>query len=658
MANSTVGQWPIVDQWLHQENLDVSYKQFIQNHLPQLLAEIRQAMDRKPFVVGVYGPQGSGKSTLAACLKMLLSSFGLTAVVVSIDDFYQTALERAELAKSIHPMLNTRGVPGTHDIALGLEVFNSLIAGQPTAIPKFLKAFDDRAPQAQWPMQIEPVDIIIFEGWFVGLDDCLTEAFLQHPEPLNDLEAQQDAHGHWRNYIAKSIAAYQDWFATIDWLIGFEVPSFQAVFDWRWQQELKLQSKTPNASQTKLMNQAEINLFIQHFERITAIAQANILPQAQAVLRLDNQQQLIKADYTKGLYRNKSRQSIDLSQHIKPQLPLIIATDLDGTLLGHEDYSFAGAPAIFAQFAQAGIPIIINTSKTYAEVNQWQQTLGSCDPVIVENGGAIVFSTDEYAHYMQPATQAYLKTYISAGLLVQAEGVVQLTLGRDRQSINQVLDHLVQTFDFKFQRMRDWSTAQISQITGLSLDQAAKAQVRYTAEALHWLDASQEDVELFRLALQTHGLRLVKGGRFYHVMGNQDKATALKLLVDLIVLKNNHNQINNQINNKNNNQASQPNSLAQNTALLNTQQLTHIKRPYVIALGDNHNDQGMLNQADLACVMPNQQAASGSLRNPLDVSAQPNVYYPQQAAPKGWVATMTLIATYNLERELTISREI
>ena len=70
-------------------------------------------------MVGLTGPQGSGKSTLAAKLPPLLAARGLRSAVLALDDLYLTHAERRRLAADIHPLLATRGVPGTHDVALG-----------------------------------------------------------------------------------------------------------------------------------------------------------------------------------------------------------------------------------------------------------------------------------------------------------------------------------------------------------------------------------------------------------------------------------------------------------------------------------------------------------------------------------------------------------
>ncbi|HEX4847424.1 MAG TPA: kinase, partial [Novosphingobium sp.] len=103
------------------------------------------------FVLGLSGSQGSGKTTLVAGLEQALEAQGLRVARLSLDDLYLTRAERIALGQSVHPLLATRGVPGTHDVALGLEVIAALERGKAAALPRFDKGRDDRADPATWP---------------------------------------------------------------------------------------------------------------------------------------------------------------------------------------------------------------------------------------------------------------------------------------------------------------------------------------------------------------------------------------------------------------------------------------------------------------------------------------------------------------------------
>ena len=104
----------------------------------------------RPLVVGLCGAQGSGKSTLAKALARHFGDRSVSTAIISIDDLYYRRRERDALARRVHPLMRTRGVPGTHDVALGLAVFASIDAGAATSLPWLDKAINDRLPPTDW----------------------------------------------------------------------------------------------------------------------------------------------------------------------------------------------------------------------------------------------------------------------------------------------------------------------------------------------------------------------------------------------------------------------------------------------------------------------------------------------------------------------------
>jgi len=225
------------------------------------------------LVVGVNGAQGTGKSTLASFLAAILQQdFQLRAAEISIDDLYLDKLARLELAARVHPMLAVRGVPGTHDVDLGVQVLTDLARARRddiTAIPRFDKAHDDRCPVSGWSSFAGRADVIILEGWCVGAMPQPDEALIV---PVNTLELQRDANCTWRRYVNRQLAGpYAAFFGLLDLLVMIRAPSFSCVYDWRLLQEDKLRQNRlcQGLDVASVMDPGQIREFIMFYERLT-----------------------------------------------------------------------------------------------------------------------------------------------------------------------------------------------------------------------------------------------------------------------------------------------------------------------------------------------------------------------------------------------------
>jgi len=238
-----------------------------------------------PFVLGLCGAQGSGKSTLSAALARRLGAAGIKTAILSIDDLYMTARDRRALALEVHPALRSRGVPGTHDIALGLAAIDALDRGCSATLPRFDKARDDRMPESSWETVSPDCAVLILEGWCVGATPQ-TAAALE--TPTNAFERVEDPDGIWRTYANQALGGdYQRLFDRIDFLILLAAPRFEIVQAWRLQQEHELRARVgPGAS--SVMSDAEIVRFIQLFERLTRHILDAMPDRADMVVPLDD----------------------------------------------------------------------------------------------------------------------------------------------------------------------------------------------------------------------------------------------------------------------------------------------------------------------------------------------------------------------------------
>ncbi|WP_340264632.1 kinase [Sphingobium mellinum] len=233
-------------------------------------------------VLGLCGAQGSGKSTLAAGLKQGFERSGVPTALLSIDDLYRTRAEREALARTVHPLLRTRGVPGTHDIAIGIDAIARLDRGEPALLPRFDKGADDRLPESGWQRAEAGTRLLLLEGWCVGARPQQAAALA---EPINALEREEDAQGVWRHFANDALAgSYQALFGRIDRLVLLAAPSFDVVLRWRAEQEEALRRSVPGGD--GVMTDAALARFVQHYERLTRHILAEMPGRADLVIEL------------------------------------------------------------------------------------------------------------------------------------------------------------------------------------------------------------------------------------------------------------------------------------------------------------------------------------------------------------------------------------
>jgi mannosyl-3-phosphoglycerate phosphatase len=260
-----------------------------------------------------------------------------------------------------------------------------------------------------------------------------------------------------------------------------------------------------------------------------------------------------------------------------PATRLLVFTDLDGSLLDHDDYSFSAAEPALDLLRQRHIPLIPTTSKTLAEMQVLQVSLHNTHPFIIENGSAICIPRGYFA---EPDDAEYENGYRLLRL-APAYGQVIATLQRLRER-----------HGFRFRGFNDMSVEEVALDTGLSEHDAALARQRLCTEPLLWLD-DEAAFARFSADLVAVGLRLLRGGRYWHVLANADKAAAMRQLTALYEASGH--------------------------------------RGYTtVALGDSPNDLAMLNAADIAVVIRHKDGAAMSFES------DRRCIVTEQAGPAGW----------------------
>lgn len=221
---------------------------------------------------------------------------------------------------------------------------------------------------------------------------------------------------------------------------------------------------------------------------------------------------------------------------------LLIITDLDATLLDH-NYSWSAAKPAIARLRAMDVPLVLNSSKTLAEMEDLAKELDLDSPIVAENGGLLAVRKDRAGDYS-----------------VQINGIA-------RKEILAAAHGLRRQLGYKFTGFADWTDQELAERTGLNIPQAQRSRSRLATEPIVWNDTESHRVT-FEQALAEQGIRMLRGGRFWHLMGDADKAdgsaAALKFYQD--------------------------------------------KEPdvewTVVALGDSANDTDMLAAADIAVVIP------------------------------------------------------
>jgi len=263
--------------------------------------------------------------------------------------------------------------------------------------------------------------------------------------------------------------------------------------------------------------------------------------------------------------------------------PVIIFSDLDGTLLDHYTYKSTEALPIIAQLNSAQVPIVLTTSKTLAEVISIQKNLNIKAPLIIENGAAVLFPKNMFAQQPKDTTEKgdyWVKSFCSS-----------------QDHWLSIIEKAPADFKGLFQGFSTLSLEELVKITGLSADDAKLAKHRQYGEPIHWLGNEQKKSEFIQY-LEKSGATVLHGGRFFHVSGESDKGKALNWLTQ------------------------------------SYKDMFTIDKILTIALGDGKNDIAMLEAANIAV----------QIRSPVhnfpSLNKQDNLIQTEKYGPAGWAESL------------------
>ena len=254
----------------------------------------------KSYLIGLAGGQGTGKTTISSILKIILTKyFKLNVFKISIDDLYKTRKDRIKLSKKIHPLLMTRGVPGTHDINFISDLLKKTNEKRFTQqrLPRFNKAIDDRLKKKSWYLVKKVPDVIIFEGWCVG---ARAEKNITLKKSINSLERKEDKNLRWRKYVNHQLqTTYKKLFSRLDCLLFLKAGNFKLLQSWRLKQEKLLKLNSKNKANSKVMSKNEVLTFMQTYQRVTQNMFKYAPKYSTVVLNLNRNHQIKSIKYNK-----------------------------------------------------------------------------------------------------------------------------------------------------------------------------------------------------------------------------------------------------------------------------------------------------------------------------------------------------------------------
>ncbi|TAE61459.1 MAG: glycerate kinase [Nostocales cyanobacterium] len=224
--------------------------------LAMKIAGSRQNLDRA-FVQGILGGQGTGKTTMCQGLSLILQQLGYSTLCLSLDDLYKTYSERLALQQQDSRLI-WRGPPGTHDINLGLSLLDQIRQGKSSVlVPRFDKSAYAGAGDRTTPEIVTNIDIVLFEGWFVGVLPIDPQVFITAPPPIIT-----EADRVFACDMNEQLKAYLPVWERLDSLLVLDPHDYRCSLTWRKQAEQKMIATGKSG-----MNDPQIEEFVNYFWR-------------------------------------------------------------------------------------------------------------------------------------------------------------------------------------------------------------------------------------------------------------------------------------------------------------------------------------------------------------------------------------------------------
>jgi len=265
---------------------------------------------------------------------------------------------------------------------------------------------------------------------------------------------------------------------------------------------------------------------------------------------------------------------------------VIIFSDLDGTLLDHNTYSFQAASEALEFIKSKNIPLVICTSKTHKEIELYRKLLDNKCPFISENGGGIFVPNSYFSKEFK-----YNK---------EIDGYKVIELGTPREKLSAKLRSISKETSIQIRGFSDMTVKEIAELTGLDDETAKLAMDRDYSEPFI-INEDGKDTATIEKEINLKGYMHTRGGRFHHILGGNDKGKAVKILTDLY-----------------------------------KQEFGSIK---TVGIGDSLNDLSMLDAVDIPIIV---QKPNGRYDPMIEL---PKLTYADGVGPSGWNSSILKLST-------------